>query len=199
MVDGHKSYLTMHISDFCSENGIILYALLPNCTHIIQPADVSVFKPLKSHWKDTIVKWQAKPENINSCLSKITFAPLLAETLENSDLRESIKNGFRTCGLYPFDPDKIDYIKCVQNTRETLATSNDKEVNPVLSSTPDLQQVEAVVHKISPQLKSRGIDVDIIMDEIHKAYYDSALDVTLQHDFQSNEIECGRCRYKNLF
>ncbi|XP_020295118.1 uncharacterized protein LOC109860446 [Pseudomyrmex gracilis] len=46
-VDGHKSHLTMHLSDFCSKNGIILYALPPNCTHIIQPADVSVFRPVK--------------------------------------------------------------------------------------------------------------------------------------------------------
>lgn len=53
-VDGHKSHLTMRLSEYCYENGIILYALPPNATHMIQPCDVSVFKPLKSEWKNTV-------------------------------------------------------------------------------------------------------------------------------------------------
>lgn len=47
-VDGHKSHLSLELSEFCNNNGIILYGLPPNTTHIMQPADVSVFKPLKS-------------------------------------------------------------------------------------------------------------------------------------------------------
>uniref|UniRef100_A0ABD2VZF8 DDE-1 domain-containing protein n=1 Tax=Trichogramma kaykai TaxID=54128 RepID=A0ABD2VZF8_9HYME len=51
LVDGHKSHLTMHLSEFCDKHGIISYSLLPNATHIIKSADLSVFKPLKSEWK----------------------------------------------------------------------------------------------------------------------------------------------------
>lgn len=57
-VDGHKSHMTMHLSEICDNKGIILYALPPNATHIMQPADVSVFRPLKAKWKDTIRQWQ---------------------------------------------------------------------------------------------------------------------------------------------
>ena len=42
-IDGHKSHLNLEISRFCDENGIILYALPQNTTHILQPADVGVF------------------------------------------------------------------------------------------------------------------------------------------------------------
>lgn len=80
-VDGHKSHLTMDLSKFCSENQITLYALPPNTTHVLQPADVSVFKPLKSEWKKTIRIWQNTPENLNSCLTKVTFCPLLENVL----------------------------------------------------------------------------------------------------------------------
>nr|CAI5826805.1 unnamed protein product [Callosobruchus analis] len=44
-VDGHKSHLTMRLSEYCDQHGIILYALPPNATHMIQPVDVSVFRP----------------------------------------------------------------------------------------------------------------------------------------------------------
>ncbi|KAJ8914047.1 hypothetical protein NQ315_017566 [Exocentrus adspersus] len=52
--DGHKSHMTLPLSRFCKQQDIILYALPPNTTHILQPADVSVFKPMKQEWKDTV-------------------------------------------------------------------------------------------------------------------------------------------------
>ncbi|KAL5479554.1 hypothetical protein EMCRGX_G023088 [Ephydatia muelleri] len=45
--DGHKSHLSPETVEFCASNGIILVALYPNSTHMIQPLDVSVFKSLK--------------------------------------------------------------------------------------------------------------------------------------------------------
>lgn len=69
-LDGHESHLSMHLSEFCDKNGIIIYCLPPNSTHLIQPADVSVFKPLKSYWKKTVCDGQMEPANINNCLSK---------------------------------------------------------------------------------------------------------------------------------
>lgn len=50
-VDGHRSHLTMHLSELCEAKGVILVALHPNCTHMLQPADVSVFAPLKKGWQ----------------------------------------------------------------------------------------------------------------------------------------------------
>ncbi|KAG5895651.1 hypothetical protein JTB14_008660 [Gonioctena quinquepunctata] len=38
-LDGHRSHMTQTLSEFCQNNGIVLYALPPNTTHILQPAD----------------------------------------------------------------------------------------------------------------------------------------------------------------
>lgn len=46
-VDGRRSHISYHVSQFCKDHGIYHIALTPNATHILQPADVSVFKPLK--------------------------------------------------------------------------------------------------------------------------------------------------------
>lgn len=46
-LDGHTSHLTLALSEFCSNNEIILIALCANATHILQPLDVAVFRPLK--------------------------------------------------------------------------------------------------------------------------------------------------------
>ena len=48
--DGHKSYLSLEVAEFCTSKGILLVALYPNSTHLLQPLDVSVLKSLKSLW-----------------------------------------------------------------------------------------------------------------------------------------------------
>lgn len=49
-VDGHKSHTALEAADACAELGIVLIALYPNATRILQPADVSIFRPLKNSW-----------------------------------------------------------------------------------------------------------------------------------------------------
>ncbi|KAJ8911934.1 hypothetical protein NQ315_016275 [Exocentrus adspersus] len=115
LVDGHKSHLTLELSKFCHDNEIFLYALPPNTTHILQPADVSVFKPLKTSWKQTVRKWQMKEANCNQVLTKCTLSPLLKQVLDDPSLPQIIKNGFRKCGLYPMNSDVVDYKEGIDN------------------------------------------------------------------------------------
>jgi DDE superfamily endonuclease len=51
-MDGHRSHLSMDLSLFCRENGIFLFILYPNATHILRPADVGIFAPVKKQWHD---------------------------------------------------------------------------------------------------------------------------------------------------
>lgn len=88
-VDGHRSHMSIELSQFCDENGIILYSLPPNATHLMQPADVAVFKPLKEYWRQAVRSWQN--ENAGKCLTKFDFAPVLKIAVENQNLSEHIK------------------------------------------------------------------------------------------------------------
>ncbi|CAH2208581.1 jg15875 [Pararge aegeria aegeria] len=55
-VDGHKSHINFELSKVCKEMGIILIALYPNATRILQPADVAAFKPIKGAWKKGVLE-----------------------------------------------------------------------------------------------------------------------------------------------
>lgn len=164
-VDGHKSHLTMRLSQYCNENGIILYALPPNATHLIQPADVSVFKPLKSEWKNTVHEWATQPQNVNNVLTKATFCPLLEKVLGKENLPVIIRNGFRKCGLYPYNPNALDYSKCVQNNLERHQNLVAKNAN--LSGNKmknrDLNTALKVINQLSNELENAGIDVKTVV------------------------------------
>ena len=71
-LDGHKSHMSYALSQECAQRQIIVYTLHPNSTHILQPANVSVFKPLKSAWKMTVREFQR--ENPNTIVTRVTFA-----------------------------------------------------------------------------------------------------------------------------
>lgn len=120
-VDGHKSHLTHQLSNFCSKNGIVVVALYPNSTHILQPMDLSVFRPLKGHWKKAVTQW--KMENLCKILRKENFAPVLQKALKNVT-KDCIQNGFRAGGLLPFGPDYIDMSKISKTKIETTTNTN---------------------------------------------------------------------------
>ena len=51
LFDGHSSHISLELHNFCVTNKIILYCLYPNATHILQPCDVGIFRPLKKGWQ----------------------------------------------------------------------------------------------------------------------------------------------------
>lgn len=120
-IDGHASHLTLNVSKFCSENGIILVALYPNATHLIQPMDVAVFRSLKGSWKDAVRQWRI--DHIDSpMLRKVHFCPLLEKVINDTLNPSILKNGFRKCGIVPWNKDEV--IPSLDNPRTTLIPQN---------------------------------------------------------------------------
>lgn len=167
-VDGHKSHMSLSLSQFCEANGIILYALPANTTHMLQPADVSVFKPLKQEWKKTVRNWQKREENINQTVTKINFCKILNETLTTINLEAAIVNGFRKCGLYPLNEEAVDYTKCVKDTQQRVRMSDsNRKKNTVTSK--DYDTAIKIISLIQEDISKHKIDAKIILTEIDKA------------------------------
>ncbi|KAK9680181.1 DDE superfamily endonuclease [Popillia japonica] len=137
-VDGHKSHLTLQVSELCEKLQIILIALYPNATRILQPADVGVFKPVKALWRRAVLQWRR--ENPNEQLTKEKFAPIL-RIVVGSIKPSIIVNGFKATGLYPFTFDGIDASKCLgkstgpeeivlqETIEETCSISEDRKLD----------------------------------------------------------------------
>ncbi|XP_064292244.1 uncharacterized protein LOC128672662 [Plodia interpunctella] len=118
-LDGHRSHLTLHLSNFCAENGIEIIALYPNSTHILQPMDLAVFRPLKTYWAKAVKDW--KLQHLGQNLKKENFAPVLNTALELIT-ESAIRNGFRAGGLYPFGPDYVDLSKIKTRSKSEVST-----------------------------------------------------------------------------
>ncbi|KAF6217095.1 hypothetical protein GE061_001448 [Apolygus lucorum] len=76
--------------------------------------DVSVFRTLKEGWKMKVHEWRGKNME-NPQLKKHLFAGLLKETLEERVTPSVVSNGFRKCGLFPWNPLTISFDKNTSN------------------------------------------------------------------------------------
>ncbi|XP_053392934.1 uncharacterized protein LOC128555225 [Mercenaria mercenaria] len=126
-VDGHSTHMSRDAATYCANNGIILYCLLPNATHILQPCDVGFFSPMKSAWKKNLKHWQL--ENIGETLTKRQFPAVFKSAWETVSTLENAAHGFRRSGLYPLDPNGIDKTKLepskIANPPRMLSTCQD--------------------------------------------------------------------------
>lgn len=84
--------MTMQVSEYCAEKQILAHALNPNSTHITQPADVSLFKCLKSGWQNSVFEY--KQSTGNKHITRAGFAPLLSKVFQDKVTPEIVANGF---------------------------------------------------------------------------------------------------------
>ena len=55
--DGHMSHISLEVVDVAIKNQVHLLCLSPHCSHLLQPLDVGVFKPLKDQWRKLVKDW----------------------------------------------------------------------------------------------------------------------------------------------
>ena len=104
--DNLSSHISLNVIQQCQQHDISFVLLPPNSTHILQPLDVSFFKPLKSAWRNVLLEWK---KFSRGAISKDVFPALLKETLDKIKASQSqnIKSGFRATGIIPFDPQHV--------------------------------------------------------------------------------------------
>lgn len=144
-VDGHSSHLTLELSNFCKKKGIVLVALHPNATHILQPMDVALFRPLKKSWKETVRDWRL--ENNGERLSRELFGGLLKLSLEKIEIKSILENGFRATGLHPFSADAVNYEKYFK-----VSTKDPRSEIPVVRNPSEMTRyIEFIEENIDPE------------------------------------------------
>ncbi|XP_014213847.1 uncharacterized protein LOC106643282 [Copidosoma floridanum] len=103
-IDGHSPFLNFYLTDFCSANGIVLVPLYNNALHIIQPLDVAFFETFKSQWIEMC-------EEFFIGMHQYQVASLVKRILNSICISDILQEGFRKCGLNPFDINAVDFLK----------------------------------------------------------------------------------------
>lgn len=110
-LDGHTSHDSLEGTKIARAMDIILVRFPANCTQWIQPADKACFGPIKKRYKQIVYNHQAN--NSHSNLDKATFTHIMAMIKRDFNPQNAV-NGFRACGLYPFNFDAVRFPEAMQ-------------------------------------------------------------------------------------
>ena len=100
--DNLSSHLSVEVVRKCEFNQILLVFLPPNSTHILQPPDVSFFRPIKKAWRKILEDKKRSCRGKPCSLAKDSF-PLLLKSLYKevyTSAASNIKAGFEKCDLF---------------------------------------------------------------------------------------------------
>ena len=70
--DNLGCHFNVEVIRACVANDIAFVPLLPNCTHLMQPLDVAVFRPLKLIWTKVLLQWR-RESRISGYIPKTIF------------------------------------------------------------------------------------------------------------------------------
>ena len=149
-VDGHKSHITKNLSDFCIDKKIVLVALLPNATSILQPMDLGFFHPLKDRYKKAIRNWRL--DNNGAVLNKVFFPSVLKNAIDALDVKNNLISAFERCGLYPFSVNSINFSKLLEIKGDLHNKNPQNEDNMILQSVDCEKFLDLLESKLDPKI-----------------------------------------------
>ena len=99
LLDGHSSHYYPLTIQLATENGVIIFTLPPNTTHLTQPLDKGVFGPFKCHWK--LVCHDYLVSHPGQVINPYNFVRLFSKAWIESMTASNIAAGFEITGIYP--------------------------------------------------------------------------------------------------
>ncbi|KAK2713141.1 hypothetical protein QYM36_011737 [Artemia franciscana] len=109
--DNLSSHFDVDIIRHCEKEKIIFLALIPNSTHVTQPLDVALFRPMKVKWRQILTRFETRGEGRKKfSLPKEYFPRLLKEltdSLMDTKRAQDLISGFAKSGIVPLDRTKV--------------------------------------------------------------------------------------------
>ncbi|XP_069107321.1 uncharacterized protein [Argopecten irradians] len=95
IMDNHVSHISLEAIEKARANRVELLSLPPHTTHMLQPRDVALFRPLKKSVSD--LSTTLGYANPNLIIGKGRFAQVLRSAIEQTFTPNKIKTAFRNC------------------------------------------------------------------------------------------------------
>ena len=136
ILDGHKSHIKYEVRELAKKHSIEIAKLPSHATHLLQPLDLGIFKPLKESYDSSAHKFFLQHRRY---INKKDFPPLLAEAWK-SFKPTTAKNSFKKAGIVPFDKSVISQSSLdpsVPYTADDIETTEGNSGNGTLDEDPD--------------------------------------------------------------
>ena len=101
LYDGHKSHISLTLSDWARKHNVTLFVLPPHSSHVTQPLNVAVFGPFKAIYNSECQAHMKKFPGAN--ITSYQIAALTNKPYLKALSAENLISAFRRTGIYPFN------------------------------------------------------------------------------------------------
>lgn len=158
--DGYPAHMDLEIYKWCRERGIIYIIFFPNCTHVLQPCDLVLFKAIKGQFHKESVALKIK-NNLNE-IDEVDFITILARAIRNGITAETIQKGFKSAGLHPFNRANIHDERLLGNAPQARdgADNSSVPVNILRNAPKDVADNSLPVEISLPAISEGIVETD---------------------------------------
>ncbi|KAJ8932978.1 hypothetical protein NQ318_011195 [Aromia moschata] len=151
-LDGHYTHTrNLDVINKARENHITLICLPPHSTHKLQPLDVALMAPLKTYYCQEIENWLKS--NPGRTVSPYQIASLLGKAYVRAASLEISINGFRKCGIIPFNRDIFrDHDFAIHEKLETSLQDDGTKKEIPLETDSEKQITDTPADKSKPHI-----------------------------------------------
>ena len=103
--DNLGCHFSCKVIETCLQKDIRFITLVPNTTHLCQPLDLAVFRPLKTVWRKLLNDWR-KETRLTGIIPKEVIPKLLNRAFVQLKT-ENLVAGFRGCGIVPVNKEEV--------------------------------------------------------------------------------------------
>ena len=143
LLDGHSSHLyNLEFLHMMRENRVGVWCLPPHSTHVLQPADVSLFRILKHNWNENGLA--RGRENGAKKLARAEFFTVFTPAYEAAATAQNTQSGFRKTGICPLNPNALSNTDFAPSLTTDIALPTAPQpgscepVQDVIFSIPDM-------------------------------------------------------------
>ena len=107
LVDGHFSHTrNVEVLEAAKASNVVMLVFPSHSTHRLQPCDVSFFRSLKSSYDEKAQTWLRN--HPGRAITEAEMISIFAEAYGRAASVSNAVSGFKTTGIHPFDPSKIE-------------------------------------------------------------------------------------------
>jgi hypothetical protein len=130
ILDGHGSDVTMEFIDYCDRHRIFLIIIIlsPHSTHMLQPLDVVLFKPLSQAYSNELTNHLHKAQGLIP-IKKGDFFPLFWSAWISSFTESLILKAFEATEIWPIDANVIlcRFVSTLEAERSSSSELSDHD------------------------------------------------------------------------
>ena len=128
LMDNHASHTCLEVLSMARCNNVALVAFPSHCTHVLQPLDVAVYRPMKTEFTKAIQEFRIESPHIQP--TKVQMERMIHRTFTSAFRKRTVRRAFSATGIWPFNKDAVSETKLSTSLLTAPAIPEELIINP---------------------------------------------------------------------